>query len=207
MSTTTDLELLDAWIAGDARSGQLLAGRHYEAVRRFFDIRVPEAAEDLTQRTFLACTQARARFRGAGSFRAYLFGIARRQLLLQLREHRRSDALQTFAEAAPADSVLTATGVIAARDEQRLLLRAFESLSEEQKTVVQLFYWEELPVGDIAEILELSVTAVTSRLDRARQAMRRFVHELPARPATRALLEDLDGWTRSVVPRSRGAGE
>jgi RNA polymerase sigma-70 factor (ECF subfamily) len=199
---TADLELLDAWIAGDQAAGDELISRHLPAVRRFFDTKVPHLAEDLAQRTLLACVQGRERFRRDGTFRAYLFGIARRQLLLHLREGTRADALQSFAVAAGPDTATTPTGLIAAREEQRLVLRAFEELSEEQQTAVQLFYWEEMTVAEIAIVLELSVTAVTSRLARARESMRRWVEQLELRPATRAsLLADLEGWTKSVLPR------
>ncbi len=199
---TSDLELLDAWIAGVSAAGDALMARHLPAVRRFFDSKVPHLAEDLAQRTLLACVQARERFRRDSTFRAYLFGIARRQLLLHLREGTRADALQSFATAAGPDTVATPTGLIAAREEQRLILRAFADLSEEQQTAVQLFYWEEMSVAEIAEVLEISVTAVTSRLNRARDSMRRWVEALELRPATRAaLLADLEGWTKSVVPR------
>ena len=200
----TDLELLDAWAAGDQAAGDVLVERHYPSVRRFFDTKVPATAEDLTQRTFLECTKARDRFRRDGTFRAYLFGIARRQLFTFLRDHDRADMLESFAAAAPPDTVATATGLIAAREEQRLVLRAFQELSEEQQVAVQLFYWEEMSVIEIAAVLELSVTAVTSRLARARAAMREYVEQLELRPATRAsLLGDLETWTRSVVTRSR----
>lgn len=200
LSTPDDLALLDAWIAGDQASGDLLIARHLPAVRRFFDTKVPHLAEDLAQRTLLACVQGRERFRRDGTFRAYLFGIARRQLLLHLREGTRADALQSFATAAGPDTAATPTGLIAAREEQRLVLRAFEDLSEEQQTVIQLYYWEEMTVAEIAMVLEISVTAVTSRLGRARDSMRKWVEQLELRPATRAsLLADLEGWTRSVT--------
>ena len=202
MNARDDLELLDAWIAGDQNAGDLLIARHLPAVRRFFDTKVPHLAEDLAQRTLLACVQGRERFRRDGTFRAYLFGIARRQLLLQLREGTRADTLQSFAAAAGPDTAATPTGLIAAREEQRLVLRAFEDLSEEQQTVIQLFYWEEMTVAEIAMVLEISVTAVTSRLGRARDSMRKWVEQLELRPATRAsLLADLEGWTKSVLKR------
>jgi RNA polymerase sigma factor (sigma-70 family) len=202
--TMTDLELLDAWAAGDQAAGDALVSRHYASVLRFFAMKVPASAEDLTQRTFLECTKARDRFRRDGTFRAYLFGIARRQLFTFLRDHDRSDILESFAAATPPDTVATATGLIAAREEQRLVLRAFQELSEEQQVAIQLFYWEEMSVAEIAAVLDLSVTAVTSRLARARAGMREYVEQLELRPATRAsLLGDLEMWTRSVVTRPR----
>jgi RNA polymerase sigma-70 factor, ECF subfamily len=201
---TSDLELLDAWLAGRADAGQALMARHYEAVRRFFETKLPEVAEDLTQQTLLACVQGGDRFRREGTFRAYLFGIARRQFYLHVRQHQRRAVLETFAAAQGPATAATPTGMIATRQEQRLILRAFQELVPEQQISVQLFYWEEMSLAEIGTVLGVSVTAVTSRLDRARQAMRRFVERLELQPATRAsVLADLEGWTRSVVQRSK----
>ena len=197
-----DAALLQAWAARDPAAGQLLLARHYERMRRFFDLRVPEVSEDLTQRTFLACAERRAEYRGEGPFVGFLFGIARRQLAMHLRKRDQDARLVTFAEAAGPDTVTTPTGVIAIKEEQRLLLRAFEQLSEEQQAVIELFYWEGLSTAEVGQVLGVSVSGVTSRLTRARAAMRTFVTELDLRPKTRAsVLGDLDGWTRSLVHR------
>jgi RNA polymerase sigma-70 factor (ECF subfamily) len=59
-----DFELLRMWAAGHAASGDLLARRYYPNVRRFFDSKVPTDAEDLTQRTFLACAENIGAYRG-----------------------------------------------------------------------------------------------------------------------------------------------
>jgi RNA polymerase sigma-70 factor (ECF subfamily) len=63
-----------------------------------------------------------------------------------------------------------------------------------------LFYWEGMSTAEIAEVLELSVTAVTTRLSRARARLRETVERLAATPQVRAsLLGDIEGWTRSLA--------
>ena len=76
----SDVELLQAWRAGDAAAGELLVGRYFLSVHRFFSAHVQGDVDDLTQRTFEACIQARDRMRDDAAFRGYLFGIARNQL-------------------------------------------------------------------------------------------------------------------------------
>lgn len=197
-----DGALLRAWADGDARAADLLVARHYERVRRFFDFRLPSDSEDLTQKTFLACVEARESYRGDGPFVGFLFGIARRQFALAVRTRDRDQKLVSFAEAAGPETVTTPTGVIALKEEHRILLRAFESLTDEQKLVVELFYWESLNTRDIANTAGVSVSAVTSRLERARAAMREFVARWAVRPAAREnVLSNLDGWARSLVPQ------
>jgi RNA polymerase sigma-70 factor (ECF subfamily) len=80
-----DFELLERWRIGDRAAGSTLFARYFERVYAFFEGKVPSEAEDLTQRTFEACVETRDRYRGDASFRSYLFGIARIQLLRWLQ--------------------------------------------------------------------------------------------------------------------------
>ena len=65
-ASTEDLEALEAWQRGDRDAGERLMRRHYTSVLRFFELKATAAADDLTQRTFLACMEGRDRFRGEG---------------------------------------------------------------------------------------------------------------------------------------------
>lgn len=57
-------------------------------------------------------------------------------------------------------------------DEQNVLFRAIRSLPETYRTALHLFYFEDLPVSRIAELLDLEPGAVKMRLSRARAQMR-----------------------------------
>lgn len=52
------------------------------------------------------------------------------------------------------------------------LFQTVMGLPEKHRTVLYLFYYEEMSVREIAEVLKLSETAVTSRLSRARRALK-----------------------------------
>ena len=81
----SDIDLLDAWRAGDPRAGNELFNRHFDSVCRFFANKAGNEVDDLIQRTFLACVEGRDRFRGDASFRGYLFGVARNVLHARLQ--------------------------------------------------------------------------------------------------------------------------
>lgn len=197
----SDDDLLRAWRGSDKAAGDALVRRHYESVRRFFDLRVPTVAEDLTQQAFLACVVGKERVRGDASFKAYLFGVARHLLLRQLRNRERFARMAEFKSAQGPDSVLTPSGVVALRQEHRLLLRALEQVPTDGQIALQLLYWEGMSTAEIAAVLELSVTAVTSRLLRARNRLREEIAKIRVKPEVReSLLADLDQWTRSMVP-------
>ncbi|MBV1859951.1 MAG: sigma-70 family RNA polymerase sigma factor [Nannocystaceae bacterium] len=194
----SDLELLDAWSAGSQSSGDALARRHYARIHRFFEMKAPHMADDLTQRTFLGCVEHRARWRRESSFRAYLFGIARKQLLRYLESPRRLDAMRNFDEVS--GGIASPSSIVARRDEQRMLLLALDALPVDLQIAVQLFYWEALNTTEIGEVLGISVSAVTTRLSRARRRIREHVVEMNRPSATRDLLvADIDTWTRSLV--------
>ncbi len=182
--------------------------RHYDAIYRFFELKVPGVADDLAQRCFLAAIEALDRLREDGSVRAFLFGIARHLLLHYLRDKGRHGRLVGTGEADKIDSALTPSRVVSRRAEQRLLLRALERLHDDQRISLQLFYWEDLSNREIGEILEIPVSTVTSRIARARSRLREIIAELPAvSPDARANVEaDLDTWTRSLVAPPRASG-
>jgi len=194
-----EFALLDAWRAGNEAAAHELFGRHYHCVHGFFGRRIPDAAEDLTQRTFLACIEAAPSFRGEASFRGFLFGIARNVLLKHLRSRARFDAMLERS----VDDELTRTSpsaLVGRRQEQHLLLLAFARLPGDLQLAVELFYWQGLRTGDISAATGVPVSTVTTRLARARELLRQYVGELGGpMPPRDALLADLDGWTRSLA--------
>jgi RNA polymerase sigma-70 factor (ECF subfamily) len=199
--TTPDheIDLLYAWRGGERDAGDALMRAYYPRVHGFFRLRVPDAAEDLTQRTFLACTEARDRVT-VTSFRAYVFGAARKLLYKHLASNERRERLATFKMPLP-QSVITPTGVIALRQEHWLLLRALEALSLDQQVVIALHYVQGLRAREIGEAMDVPVSTITTRLARAREALRQQVQTLKAPARVRdALMADLDGWTRSLGP-------
>lgn len=206
----SDAALLQAWRTGDARAGEALVRRHYHAVRRFFDTKVPAAAEDMTQHAFLATMEGRDRVDGSddSTFRAYVFGVARRLLLRHVRDKERFARMVRFHTAQAPTTAVTPTGVVALRREHRLLLRALDLLPLDQQIVLQLHYWEHMTTTEIGVVLEVPASTVTTRLSRARQRLRDEITGMRARAEVReALLADLDAWARSVAvsPTQRDA--
>jgi len=194
-----DFALLGAWRGGDESAGSVLFRRHYHGVHAFFARRVPEVADDLTQRTLLACVESLDSFRREASFRGYLFGIAKNQLLKHLRSQARFDAMRSRTH----DAELTRTSpsaMVGRRQEQHLLLLAFSRLPAELQLGVELFYWQGLRAHEIAQVMDVPTSTVTTRLSRARQLLREYIDDLGGPETPRAaLLADLEGWTRSLA--------
>lgn len=202
-----DLELLERWRAGDQDAAQVLMKRHYTSVLRFFELKATAVADDLTQRTFLACVEGRERFRGEGSFKGYLFGIARFMLLQHLRRAGRGERLVRFGEEvdeAQGPPVTRLSTVVARQQEQQLLLRALVDLPADMHMALQLFYWEGLPTAEIGRALGIPKSTVTTRLARARDKLQqRLVAMTRPGPVRDGLLANLDGWARSLSAAPR----
>jgi RNA polymerase sigma-70 factor (ECF subfamily) len=201
-----DFELLAAWQAGDQQAGNRLVRRHFSSLYRFFRTKLEDGVEDLTQQTLLALVEGRDRFREDGSFRAYLFGIARRQLMMALRSRYRSRKVFSPAETSirelGGESDASPSQVVAAHWEQRLLLAALRSIPVDHQIVVELHYWEGMTVAEIADVIEVPSGTVKSRLSRARDALQKRIDKLARHQKLDAPTgDDLGRWIQSIRGR------
>jgi RNA polymerase sigma factor (sigma-70 family) len=200
-----DLALLRRWRDGDADAGNELVRRHFSAVYRFFSNKVVEGVADLTQATFLALVEGHERMPERAGFRAYVLGVARYKLVHHLRARYRKDAVFSPARVSVLDvqpDPGSSPTLRLARDEQRELLdRALRSLPLDQQIALELHYWHELTVEEIASVLERSPGTIKSRLHRARVQLKVRIERLARDPAP--LLERLDeelGSLRDSLP-------
>jgi RNA polymerase sigma factor (sigma-70 family) len=189
----TDFELLASWRAGDLEAGNALVRRHFLGLYVFLRTKAPDAADDLVQRVFEGCVAARDRIDDdRGSFKSYLFGIARRQLVYWFREQRRDRARVDPMQ----DSIAQLTGspsrLVALRQEQHAVFEALRDLPLDLQIALELFYWEELTVPEVAAVLEVPEGTVKSRLHRARQLLReRLATEIPSEDDALSTLQGL----------------
>jgi RNA polymerase sigma-70 factor, ECF subfamily len=190
-----DTQLLEAWRAGDRRSGSALFERHFTSVRRFFRNKVPATeTEDLVQRTFQALLEHQHQFRGEARFIAYVLAIARSQWHRWLRKH---DPVREGIDGETVslrDLGVSPSEFAVRREEQRVLLDALQRLPIDTQALLELFYWEGLDAHEIAIAMGMQHGAVRTRLTRARQALRGLVGDALAPSGDR----ELDDATRAL---------
>jgi RNA polymerase sigma-70 factor (ECF subfamily) len=174
-----DADLLTDWKRGDNRAGNTLVQRHFQALYRFFCNKAHGHEEDLIQQTFMASIEAKDAFRGESTFRAYLFGLARFQLLAHYRKTYRNTHLD-FVTTSIRDLGTTPTGALTKREEAQLLELALQRIPVDQQIALELTYWEELSAPDIARVLDISENTVYSRLRRAKAHLREALGQLSA---------------------------
>lgn len=175
-----DDALLARWIAGDRAAAEALIVRHFKLVHRFIRAMAPDDADELTQRTFLAVLEGAHRVARPDRFRAYLFGIARNQLLRLFQERRPAWSLEELSRTPVSRLFDSPTSLLRKHERRRELWSALQQLSAEVQLTLQLHYWAELSVADIAAITEVAEGTVRSRLTRGRQEL----HGLLAAAAT-----------------------
>ena len=124
-------------------------------------------AEELAQETFVRAYRALAKGQRWDNPRAWLYRVASR---LATDEHRRRQLLQWLpllgTERKPGPSIEQATA------ERLCVQAALQALAPKYRVPLVLYVHEGYNVAEVAELLELSVSATKSRLSRARQMFR-----------------------------------
>lgn len=128
------------------------------------------SADDLVQSTLLRMLSTSAAKRVEGDLRAWLFRILYRQFLDSRKSAKRySWMLKALGREEPTYAPSVEREVIA-----ESALAAFEQLTPDQRNLLLWVTVDGLSYKEIADMLEVPMGTVMSRLSRARQAMRRF---------------------------------
>lgn len=149
--------------------------RHFARVYRYHLARtgnVPDA-QDLTTQTFLAAMEGVARFRGAGSFIAWLMGIARNLTAQHYRSHRPTLDLEAAKELVdPAPWLETQ---VSHRLQLAEVSRVLQQLTDEQAAVITLCIFGEISAQEAGQVMGKSEAAVKMLLLRGLKELRRQI--------------------------------
>lgn len=140
----------------------------------------PDLAEDILQETFVNAYGAIDRFEGRSHISTWLYRIAHNAVLMRLRKEKGTPDLHSLEDEVDLERVAFADHWEDAPERHLLqteLLQkmdeALANLSENLRVVFVLRDIEGLSTAQTAEVLNLSETAVKSRLHRARLALRK----------------------------------
>jgi RNA polymerase sigma-70 factor, ECF subfamily len=178
-TTTTDEELVQRAQQDDERAFGKLVERYetkvYSLAMKM--LRNPEDAEDVLQDTFLRAYRGIKSFQGNSTFSTWIYRITANSALMRLRKKKLptvsiDDADEREAPINIADWSPGPVEQLLTQETQKAMDEAIEALPPEFKQVFILRDVEELSNSEVAEILDLSVAAVKSRLHRARLKVR-----------------------------------
>jgi RNA polymerase sigma-70 factor, ECF subfamily len=173
--------LLERCRQGDVAAFEPLVEKYRERVWRlaYHHLRDSEEARDIAQEAFIRAWQALPSFRGQSAFYTWLFRIAMNVAMDRARQ-RASRGRALGAERVPEEEwervmVDQAPGPeqTAVRAEQRVRIRqALATLPERYRAIIMLSDLEGLSYREIAEVLDIPMGTVMSRLHHARKRLR-----------------------------------
>ena len=132
----------------------------------------PEDAEDAAQETFLRAYDHLKRYDRQRSFSTWLLSIAAHYCIDQLRKHRMTFlSMDTFPELDIPDANPGPEVAFHRHEDQQRVQDLLTSLSPQDRAAVAMYYWYDFSYDEIAESLKLTVSAVKSRLHRARLSL------------------------------------
>jgi RNA polymerase sigma-70 factor (ECF subfamily) len=154
---------------GEAAFLQLFEQHHLPLFRFAYRLTGSVAdAEDVVQECFLELLRPGCWYDPRRtSIRTYLFGVVRNQSLKRRTKNDSAsvDGLEIGAERSPETRLLQMELADAVGD-------AVFRLPETQREILILAHYEQMPLADIAQVTDLSLAAVKSRLERARARLK-----------------------------------
>ena len=168
-----DTDLISRIAAGDKGAMREFYNRYNDAVYAFAVARCrnEELASDCVHDTMLDIWRSATRFAGKSSVKTWLFSIARNKLVDALRKRGRLSFVDEVPESEdPAPDPEAAA--IAASDKKRLHI-CLEGLKGAQQAAIRLAFLEDLTYPEIAEIENVPVGTIKTRIFHAKQALMR----------------------------------
>lgn len=161
-----DRKAFEALVALHSRRVYNLAlgytGRHHDA-------------EEIAQTVFVKVWKALPQFRGASAFSTWLYRLTLNACTDHYRREkkRRGDLSLDDPDLSPIrDAAPSPEEIVIQREEEAILRKALAELPEQHRVILILREMDGLDYQEIAQVLELQVGTVKSRLARARRALR-----------------------------------
>ncbi|MCZ6695585.1 MAG: RNA polymerase sigma factor [Acidobacteria bacterium] len=179
ISSADDAALIDRFLrTGDEEIFEILIRPYQEKVFRLaasiLGRGAESEAEDATQEVFVVLLRQLKTFRRECAFSTWLYRVARNQIIEYRRRvsrrasHVDADVLRIM----PDGGTLADPQKVAATGQKReRVMYHVDRLSEPQRVVVYLHYWQGQSIAEIAELLDLKLSTVKSHLCRARQRL------------------------------------
>jgi len=171
-AATADDILIRRIARGDKGAMHVLFARHNLRVYRFIARLVGDgAAEDLTSDVFLDVWRNAGRFEGRSQVSTWILAIAHYKALSHLRG-RTTDYLDDEAAEAIEDPADDPARMVEKNDTGSLLRKCMAQLSLAQREVIDLVYYHERSMEEVADILQIPEPTVRTRMFYARKRLK-----------------------------------
>jgi RNA polymerase sigma-70 factor, ECF subfamily len=166
-------EILIGRIAGgDRLAMQALYARHHVKVFRFVLrlVRNEASAQDLISEVFLDVWRQAARFEGRSAVSTWMLAIARFKALSSVRRRKEAQLDEEEAEAIE-DEADTPEVALQKKDTGEVLRQCLAKLSPDHREIIDLVYYHEKSVEEVAEIVDIPENTVKTRMFYARKKL------------------------------------
>jgi RNA polymerase sigma-70 factor (ECF subfamily) len=172
MQQTADDVLIQRIAGGDRLAMQVLYARHHVRVYRFVLrlVRNESTAEDLISEVFLDVWRQAGRFEGRSAVSTWLLAIARFKALSALRGRKETELDDEMA-AAIEDTSDDPEAAMQKKDTGEILRKCLTVLSAEHREIIDLVYYHEKSVEEVAQIVGIPANTVKTRMFYARKKL------------------------------------
>ncbi len=169
---TSDAALVARVADGDRQALRLLFVRHQQRVYRFVLRLVANSAtaEDVVNDVFLDLWRQAASFEGRAQLSTWLLAIARNKALSAMRGRVHEPLDDAAAEAIP-DPAGTAEETLDATQRGAVLRKCLTQLSVAHREIIDLVYYHEKSVDEVADIIGVPAATVKTRMFYARKRL------------------------------------
>ena len=172
-------EILIGRIAGgDRLAMQALYARHHVKVFRFVLrlVRNEASAQDLISEVFLDVWRQAARFEGRSAVSTWILAIARFKALSSVRRRKEAQLDEEEAERIE-DEADTPEVALQKKDTGEVLRQCLAKLSPDHREIIDLVYYHEKSVEEVAEIVDIPENTVKTRMFYARKKLAELLKE------------------------------
>jgi RNA polymerase sigma-70 factor (ECF subfamily) len=172
MQGTSDEVLIGRIASGDRLAMQVLFARHHVRIYRFVLrlVRDESKAEDLISEVFLDVWRQAGRFEGRSAVSTWMLAIARFKALSALRR-KPDEELDEEAAAAIEDSGDNPEVALSKKDKSGVIRNCLKGLSAEHREIIDLVYYHEKSVEEVAQIVGIPENTVKTRMFYARKKL------------------------------------
>jgi len=182
MEAKNDAYYIAKVLGGDAESFAPLVDK-YKQLAFSLSLKITknrEDAEEVAQDSFLKAYRSLASYKGGATFKTWFFRIVyttaiskvrgKKQNFVSYEDHRLTDQELIECE--------DAVGQFTVEERSIYLHKAMDQLDPEERAILNLYYFEELPVDEVASIMDLSSSNVKVKLFRSRKKLYEQLHGL-----------------------------
>lgn len=124
----------------------------------------PDMAEDMLVETFLQVWKSSSSFQGKSKASTWIISIARNLALKNISKNNRYQPYENLDHLVEVESNSVTSNDIESKDRKKVLNEAISQLGKKHQEVLDLFFYHQLSYSEIAEIIDISINTVKTRI-------------------------------------------